>query len=83
MGHFSHAFAPRIPAVGFCEEKARLMDEFLDAIHELGTLQSERARAVIDGASDSARFDSMIREADERKDRVKNACLAHVARHHC
>lgn len=84
MGHYSHpVFAARIPAIGFCEEKARLMDEFLEAIHELGQLQSERAKALINDDSDLSRFDGMIRDADERKDRVKNAWLAHVAHHHC
>lgn len=84
MGHFSRPIlVSSIPAIGFCEEKARLMDEFLEAIHELGQLQSERSKAVIDGDADAARFDAMILEADERKDRVKNAWLTHVARHHC
>lgn len=84
MGHFSDPiFAAGIPAIGFCEEKARLMDEFLNVIHELGQLQAERSRAVIDGESDVSRFDGLIRDADERKDSVKNACLAHVARHRC
>lgn len=84
MAHFSHpVFGGGVPAIGFCEEKARLMDEFLEAIHELGQLQSDRAKAVIDGDGDLNRFDAMIREADDHKDRVKNAWLTHVAYHHC
>lgn len=84
MGHYSRpVFAASIPAIGFCEEKARLMDAFLEAIHELGQLQSERARTLINGDSDLSGFDAMILEAGERKDRVKNAWLAHVAHHHC
>ena len=82
MGYDFHS-ASAVPRIGICEEKNRLMDEFLRAIHELGELQAQRARAVIDDDPDVGRFAAPILEADERKDRIKNACLEHVREHRC
>ena len=72
-----------IPEIGFCAEKARLMNEFVDAIHELGEWQSQQAKALIEGDPDFARFDLLIHMANEKKDRVKYAWLSHIERHGC
>ena len=40
---------PNIPQIGFCEEKQRLQDEFLDAIRAVTFLLGQQAEAVIDG----------------------------------
>lgn len=72
-----------IPEVGFCEEKARLQDEFLTAIQELNALLSDQTRSVIEGDSDFSRFDVLIHLAQEKKDRAKYAWIAHVESHHC
>ena len=37
----------RIPEIGFCEEKNRLLGKFLQAIHELNTLNTEQMQAVV------------------------------------
>jgi hypothetical protein len=72
-----------IPEVGFCAEKKQLMNEFLRAIHELGEAQAEQARALIEGDADFTRFDVLIHMANEKKDWVKYALLAHIEHHRC
>ena len=72
-----------IPIVGFCAEKKQLMNEFLQAIHELGSAQAEQAKALIEGDLDFSRFDVLIHMANEKKDWVKYALLAHVEQHRC
>ena len=49
--------APRlaaIPEVGFCAEKHRLRQAFLQAVHNIGRLQIEQIRALIGGAEPTA-----------------------------
>lgn len=84
MGH--HSERPRlsaIPEIGYCAEKTRLMNDFIKAIHDLGELQSQQARALIDGDPDFSRFDLLIHMANERKDQVKYAWLSHIEQHRC
>ena len=71
------------PSVVACEEKNRLLAEFLAAVHELNEIQSQQTRAVIDGDPDFARFDLLLHFAQEKKDRAKYAWIAHVEQHHC
>ncbi|HEV3196783.1 MAG TPA: hypothetical protein VGZ73_02725 [Bryobacteraceae bacterium] len=71
------------PAVGFCKEKARLLDEFLQAIQELTALMSQQTQALIEGNSDFARFDLLLHLAQEEKDKAKYAWIAHVESHRC
>ena len=72
-----------IPEIGFCEEKLRLLDEFLEAIRELNGIQSQQTRAVIDGDDDFARFDVLLHLAQDRKERAKYTWMAHVHEHRC
>ncbi len=74
---------PHFPTVGFCDEKRRLVDAFLEAIHELNALQTQQIQAVIDGDSDFNRFDVLLHIAQEKKDRAKYAWISHVETHHC
>jgi hypothetical protein len=71
-----------IPEVGFCEEKNRLMVEFVNTIHELIGLQSQQTQAVIEG-EDFTRFDLLLHLAQEKKDKAKYDWIAHVESHHC
>ncbi len=71
------------PSPCFCEERYRLLNEFLDAVHVWHLLQSSQIQAVIHGDYDFARFDLPIYEAQERKDSAKYAWIAHVETHHC
>jgi hypothetical protein len=72
-----------LPGIGFCEEKHRLLKEFLGAIHELVETQKQQTQAVIDGDTDFARFDVLLHMAHERKNLAKYAWIAHVESHHC
>jgi hypothetical protein len=72
-----------IPEVAFCEEKNRLMVEFLDAIRKLTTLQSQQSQAVIEGDPDFGQFDLLLHLAQEKKDKAKYEWIAHVESHHC
>ena len=73
----------RVPEIGFCEEKNRLLREFLQASHEMIALQSEQTQAVIQGDSDFPRFDVLLHLAQERKEVAKYAWIAHVDSHGC
>jgi hypothetical protein len=69
--------------VVFCKEKRRLLDEFLEAIHEMTALQTEQTQAVIEGDPDFSRFDVLLHLAQEKKEKAKYAWIAHVESHHC
>ena len=73
----------RLPEIGFCQEKNRLLDEFLQASREMLALQNEQTQAVIQGDSDFPRFDILIHVAQERKEIAKYAWIAHVESHGC
>ena len=73
----------RSSATGFCEQKYRLLDQFLEAVHELGTLQAAQTRSVIRGEPDFLRFDLALYHALEKKDKAKYAWIAHVEEHGC
>jgi hypothetical protein len=72
-----------IPDVAFCEEKNRLMGEFLEALHEMTALQSQQTEAVIENDPDFARFDVLLHLAQEKKENAKYAWIAHVESHNC
>lgn len=71
------------PKAGYCEEKARLEDEFLKTIRELLVLHSQQTQAVIDGDPDFSRFDLLVHTATERKELAKYALIAHIDLHQC
>jgi hypothetical protein len=66
-----------------CGERVRYTQDFLQSIRELGALQTEQAKAVIEGDADFSRFDLLIHMANERKDHAKYALLLHIEKHHC
>jgi len=66
-----------------CSERVRYTQEFLQAIRELGALQNEQAKAVIEGDADFSRFDLLLHMANEKKDHAKYALLMHIEQHHC
>jgi hypothetical protein len=73
----------RTPKIGFCEEKSRLMDEFLQASHDLIELHNQQMGAAIEGDLDFSRFDVLLHLAHEKKERTKYAWIAHVESHNC
>jgi hypothetical protein len=72
-----------LPQIPFCEEKQRLIDEFLASSHVLMDLQNQQTQAVIDQDPEFSRFDDLIHMAREKKDHAKYALIAHVEKHHC
>jgi hypothetical protein len=73
----------KIPKIAFCEEKNRLMQDFLACVRELLTLQDQQTQAVINEDPDFARFDILMHLAQEKKERAKYAWIAHVEQHRC
>jgi hypothetical protein len=73
----------RVPEIGFCAEKNRLLDQFLQASREMIGLQNEQTQAVIHGDADFPRFDVLIHIAQDRKEMAKYAWIAHVESHGC
>jgi hypothetical protein len=67
----------------YCEEKQRLVGEFLTAnlvLMDLHTLQTD---SIIRNEPDFSRFDDLIHLAREKKDHAKYALIAHMETHHC
>lgn len=69
--------------VPYCQEKQRLIDEFVEASRDLVELQSQQTQGVIDGDTDFARFDDLLHMARERKDLAKYALISHIEHHNC
>jgi hypothetical protein len=67
----------------FCDEKLRLMEEFLAAATDLVSAHNEQVRALIADDPEFSRFDLMIHAATERKRRAKYEYLAHLEDHGC
>ena len=67
----------------FCDEKLRLMEEFLAAATDLVSAHNEQVRALLEDDPDFGRFDLLIHEATERKRQAKYAYLAHLETHGC
>jgi hypothetical protein len=67
----------------FCDEKLRLMEEFLAAATELVSAHNEQVKALIEDDPEFSRFDLVIHEATERKRQAKYAYLSHLERHGC
>ncbi len=71
------------PEILFCEDKHRLLEEFLEAIKVVTFLLSQQAEAVIDWDPAFSRFDLLLHLAHEKKDAAKYALIAHIEAHHC
>jgi hypothetical protein len=67
----------------FCEEKCRLMEDFLESAHDLIDLQNQQVQAVIEHDPDFSRFDDLIHLAREKKDQAKYALISHIQVHQC
>lgn len=71
------------PTFGRCEEKIRLLDEFLAATRAMMSIQNEQARAVLAGDPDFLQFEVLIRRAQQKKDSAKYAWMDHIGSHGC
>ena len=72
-----------LPRIAFCEEKSRLLNDFLDTVHELNALQNQQTQAVIAGDPDFTRFDVLLHIAQEKKEMAKYAWMGHIEAHQC
>jgi hypothetical protein len=67
----------------FCEEKLRLMEEFLAAATDLVSVHNDQMKALIQDDQEFSRFDLLIHLANERKRLAKYNYLAHLENHRC
>jgi hypothetical protein len=72
-----------IPDIAFCEEKAKLIQQFLQSVRELTQLHTQMTGAVIAHDPDFSRFDVLIHMATEKKEEAKYALICHIELHHC
>jgi hypothetical protein len=66
-----------------CEVHDRLLCELGGAVRELLTLHEQQLQAIMEGDSESSRFDLLIHMANENKYRAKYAYLRHMESHGC
>jgi hypothetical protein len=66
-----------------CAESARLLDAFGRAVQELMRFHEQQFQAIVAGDSAANRFDLLIHEANEKKQKAKYAYMAHVEYHGC
>ena len=67
----------------FCDEKLRLMEEFLAAATDLVAIHNDQVKALIQDDPDFSRFDLLIHLANERKRTAKYNYVAHLEKHGC
>jgi hypothetical protein len=72
-----------LPGIGFCEEKNRLQNNFLQAIRNYNILLEQQTGAVISGDEDFNRFDILLHAAQDEKERAKYLWMMHVDSHGC
>ena len=66
-----------------CNEKLRLMEEFMAAASELVAIHNDQIKALIDDDPEFSRFDLLIHLANERKRLAKYSYVAHLEKHGC
>lgn len=77
------AMDARVPIGVACAEHRKLLDEFGAAVHDLLKLHEDQFQAIIQGDSESNRFDLLIHMANEKKQLAKYAYIRHVESHGC
>lgn len=66
-----------------CEEKLRLMEDFLAAATDLVAIHNDQVKALLQDDPDFSRFDLLIHLANERKRVAKYNYVAHLEKHGC
>jgi hypothetical protein len=56
---------------------------FGEAVHELVEIHKQQFEAIVQGDTDSTRFDLLVHMANESKYAAKYAYLTHVVAHGC
>jgi hypothetical protein len=75
--------ATRPTAIGYCEERHRLLDEFADAVTALVILHERQVLALVEGRENLGGFDVMIHQGNERKRLARHAYRSHLDAHSC
>ena len=70
-------------AIGYCEERHRLLDEFAAAVTALVILHERQVLALVEGKESLGGFDQMIHQANERKQLARNNYQSHLDAHGC
>jgi hypothetical protein len=70
------------PCFGICQDKARLREDFLDAVSRVGRLQLLQLRAVM-GREEDIFLQRELSDARRKSTEAKDALLAHVRVHGC
>jgi hypothetical protein len=65
------------------EEHNSLLADFGTAVRDLPALHEQQFRAIVEGDSESSRFDLLIHMANEKKQLAKHAYLRHVDAYGC
>jgi hypothetical protein len=66
-----------------CGKCRELLDSFVEAVHEVVTLNERHLLAVVEQEPDPHRFDLLIHAANERKQNAKYAYVNHLEMHAC
>lgn len=83
MSHVERNRGSLLPEVGFCEEKVRLLKDYLRASRQLVALHCRQTSAVIEGDMNLSAFERLIHRANQWKDSRKYALFAHMSAHRC
>jgi hypothetical protein len=75
--------AVTLSKTSICEEKVRLMEEFLSAATELVAIHNDQVKALLQDDPDFSRYDLLIHLANERKRVAKYNYVAHLEKHGC
>jgi hypothetical protein len=55
----------------------------MEAVKEMGRLQEQQLRALIEGDAEFDRFEPLLHMASQKKDAAKYVLLGHIDRHQC
>ena len=67
----------------FCDDKLRLMEDFMAAASDLVSVHNDQVNALLEDDPDFNRFDLLIHLASERKRRAKYEYMVHLEKHGC
>ncbi len=67
----------------YCEEGRGLLNAFGETVRAVLALHEQQFRAIVNGDSESDRFDLLIHMANETKQAAKYAYLHHLETHGC
>src|SRR3954447_24382803 len=68
---------------GQCPENERLLHVFAEAVDELLMFQEQHFHALVNGETDSERYEVLIHLANEKRQAAKYAYLMHLEAHGC